>query len=74
MYGTPVGGAPPGPLEPPPGAPGVLEVWKKLQKFPTNILKNYMHQNTPNYDSNTHFVVLGLPWGAWGGQNLQGGW
>ena len=32
-----------------------------------------MHQNTPNYNSNTHFGVLGLPWGAWGGQNLQGG-
>ena len=56
-----------------PGAPGVLEVWKKLQKFPTNILKNYTHQNTPNYNTNTHFGVLGLHWGAWGGQHLQGG-
>ena len=32
-----------------------------------------MHQNTPNYNSKTDFGVLGLPGGAWGGQNLQGG-
>ena len=32
-----------------------------------------MHQNTPNYNPNTHFGVLGLPGGASGGQNLQGG-
>ena len=31
--GYPVGGAPPEPLEPPQGSPGVLEVWKKMQKF-----------------------------------------
>ena len=41
------GGAPPGPLRPPQGRPGVLEIWKKLQKFPNMILKIYMHQNTP---------------------------
>ena len=32
--GYPLGGAPPEPLEPPQGSPGVLEVWKKLHKFP----------------------------------------
>ena len=32
-----------------------------------------MHQNNPNYDLNTHFRVLGLPGGASGRQNLQGG-
>ena len=32
--GYPLGGAPLGPLEPPKGSPDVLEVWKKLQKFP----------------------------------------
>ena len=32
--GYPLGGAPPGPLAPPQGSPGVLEVWKKLHKFP----------------------------------------
>ena len=32
-----------------------------------------MHQKIPNYNSNTHFGVLGVPGGASGGQNLQGG-
>ena len=31
--GYPLGGAPPGPLAPPQGSPGVREFWKKLQKF-----------------------------------------
>ena len=31
--GYPLKGAPPEPLEPPQGSPGVLEVWKKMQKF-----------------------------------------
>ena len=32
-----------------------------------------MKKNTTNYNSNTHFGVLGYPGGASGGQNLQGG-
>ena len=31
--GYPLGGAPPRPLGPPQGSPGVTEFWKKLQKF-----------------------------------------
>ena len=29
-----------------------------------------MHQNTPNYNSKTHFGLLGLPGGALGGQKV----
>ena len=34
---NPLGGAPPRPLGPPQGPPGVLEIWKKLLQFPKNI-------------------------------------
>ena len=30
-----------------------------------------MHQNTPNFNSNTHFRPSGYPGGASGGQNLK---
>ena len=68
--GYPVGGAPPGPLKPPQGPQGVTEFWKKLQKFPKILWKLYMHQNTPNNNSKTHFGLLGLPGGALGGQKV----
>ena len=68
--GYPVGGAPPGPLKPPQGPQGVTEFWKKLQKFPKKLWKLYMHQNTPNNNSKTHFGLLGLPGGALGGQKV----
>ena len=29
-----------------------------------------MHQNTPHYNSKTHFGLLGLPGGALGGQKV----
>ena len=34
----------------------------------------YMHQNTPNYTSKTHFGLLGLPWRGLGGSksNIAG--
>ena len=65
--GYPFGGAPPGPLLPPKGSPGVTEFWKKLQKFPKFKRKLYVHQNTPNYNFNIHFGPLGLLGGALGG-------
>ena len=53
--GYPLGGAPPGPLEPPQKPPSVLGVWKKMHKFPKIIQKIYMQKNTPNYNSTTRF-------------------
>ena len=55
----PLGGAPLRPLGPPQWPPGVPEIWKKLQKFPKIILKFYMYQNIPNYNSNIQFGPLG---------------
>ena len=68
IWGTPLGGAPPGPLSPPQGSPGVREFWKKMQTFSKIILKNYMHQNTPNVISNIYFEPPGLQGGGglWG--------
>ena len=73
QVGHPLGGAPPRPLGPPQWPPNVLEIWKKLQKFPKIILKFYMHQNTSNYKSNIHFGPLGPVGGALEGENLQEG-
>ena len=69
QVGNPLGGAPPRPLGPPQGPPGVLEIWKKLQIFPKIMYKNYMHQNTPDFNSHTHFGQLRLLGGPLGGQN-----
>ena len=71
--GHPHGGAPPRPLGPPQWPPNVLEIWKKLQKFPKIILEFYMHQNTSNFNSNIHFGPLGPVGGALEGENLQEG-
>ena len=38
--------------------------WKRSSKI-------YMHQNTPNYNSNIHFGPPGYPGGASGAQNLK---
>ena len=37
------------------------------------MLKLYLNQKTPNYNSNIHFWPLRSHWGTLEGQNLQGG-
>ena len=71
--GYPVGGAPPEPLEPPQGSPGVLEVFKNCKNF-QKLYKNFICRKIPQTITSTPILgYLDVLGGARGSKSSRGG-